>query len=220
MNNMRLTKKNVELLGLIGKFRFLSQTLIAKYFGVSEEAIRLMGYKLNKGGFLRIEKVFHDGQRYFLLDKLAVSYLDVKYFKKINYVTLVHDDLVYQIAINEMINKKEIALEHELKEQHLLKFENAKDIFLPDLLINNEIAVEVELNIKELKKRLVKINKYNQDTTIKKIMWISNKPLVLKKLCEISNNIKHEFYLFEDNILNYKQFDFSTIKTQTKEFTI
>ena len=217
---MRLTKKNVELLGLIGKFRFLSQTLIAKYFGVSEEAIRLMGYKLNTGGFLRIEKVFHDGQRYFLLDKLAVSYLDVKYFKKINYVTLVHDDLVYQIAINEMINKKEIALEHELKEQHLLKFENAKDIFLPDLLINNEIAVEVELNIKELKKRLVKINKYNQDTTIKKIMWISNKPLVLKKLCEISNNIKHEFYLFEDNILNYKQFDFSTIKTQTKEFTI
>ena len=220
MSSIRLTKKNIELLELVGKFRFLSQVLLAKYFGASEESIRLMGYKLSKGGFLRVEKVFYDGQRYFLLDKLAVSYLDVKYFKKINYVTLVHDDLVYQIAINEIMNKKEVALEYELKEQYLLKFEKNKDIFLPDLLINNEIAIEVELNIKELKKRLIKINKYNQDTTIKKVVWISNKPLVLKKLYEISNNIKHEFYIFEDNILNYKKFDVTTVKHQVREFTI
>ena len=197
----RLTEKNIELLKLVGKFRFLSQELLAKYFDTSEEAVRLMGYKLIKLGFVRVEKVFHAGERYFILDKLAVSYLGFKYLKKINHVTLIHDDLVYQLAISAMLKNKSVELEHELKEQYLLKFDKAKDVYLPDLLIDKELAVEVELNIKDTKKLLTKVNKYNQDSAIKKVMWLSNRPLALKRVQELSNDIKHEFYIFSDNIL-------------------
>ena len=85
--------------------------------------------------------------------------MGVKFIKKINYQTLIHDNLVNFLAINEIKNKNDIKLEHELKQESFLKFEKSQSALFPDFSINDNIAVEVEVSIKNINRIRQKIIK-------------------------------------------------------------
>lgn len=211
MSNRELTIRQKEIIGLIGRFRFLNTKLLENYYGLTKRSVYMLSLRLRERGYIRVEKIFNNGDNYLLLENLGSDLAGCKCISKINSATLLHDTYVHYLAVDELKNGNEIKLEYEAKEELNLKFTQINKIILPDLLINNEIAVEVELSLKMGKKLLNKINKYNLDDSIKEIKWFSNNKLILNRLYNLSKNPKHKYYIFKNNILDNIECNFTKL---------
>ncbi|MFN8771094.1 MAG: hypothetical protein ACK5WP_09560 [Neisseriaceae bacterium] len=213
---MKLNNRQLEILYLIGKFRFLSFKNIEHYFDLSSNAVILLANRLKSNGYVRIEKIFHNGDKYLLLDKHGSDFLGYKYFKKINHVTLIHDEYVNTIAIDQLKKGNQIKLEHEFKEENLLKFEQKNKIIFPDIVVN-DTAYEIEISLKNLSRIKNKILKLDSMYNIKTVEWISNSSHILEKISKSCFNNNHKFYKFDNNILGKTKVEF---KQENKEFTL
>lgn len=199
-----LNERQIDILKIIAKFGTIGMETLRNRYDISSIAILEAIKRLEKNKYVIRNKIFHNGETYITLDEKGSYLLGTKLIKKINHITLIHDDFVNKIAINEIKKNNEIKLEYELKQENFVKFEKSQSAIFPDLVINDEIAVEVEISLKDINRIKQKILKL-ETTKYQKIKWISNSKLILNKLMQNTRNEKHEFYLFNNDILVNEQ---------------
>ena len=115
MVKIGLSERQIEMLKLVNRFGFLSEVLIARFFDLTDNAIRKVRYELISGGCIRVEKIFARGDKYWVLEKFVINYLGGQSYRKISPATLVHNSYVHTIAINELKLGNLIKLEKEAK---------------------------------------------------------------------------------------------------------
>ena len=145
-----LTKRDIEILNLIGKFGFMNVKQIAKYFSVCQKRAYKILARLSKNGFLYNKRFFHGEFGVYCLMKKAADLTNHKMIKNVNIATLNHDLSVIDVFVSLsksqeyecIITDREMRLEKNI----------SKNIHVPDLIMRdqegNQIAIEIELSIK------------------------------------------------------------------------
>jgi len=127
--------------------------------------------------------------------------LEVKVLSKASLNTLFHDtllvDLYFYILDNDNISRKLIKTDKQLRKEFGIFNANTQQRVC-DLLINDEIAIELELSEKPKAKLQEIINTYIIDDNIKLVCYFLQSANLLNKICALTqNNQKFRFYLFE-----------------------
>ena len=190
---------------LINKFGYISENMVGDYFELNQKAVSGVGDRLKKAGLIKKERVLVSDRQYWFLDKLGAEIISGKLITRISPSTVIHNSYVFKLAINYLKQSKKVKLEKEARHEQGIKF-NSSEVFLPDLLIDESKAIEVELSIKSPKRITKKVARYNFDVKILEVHWISNKEIVLKKLQKLISGAKHKFYIFDNDVLNLTEY--------------
>jgi len=210
-SSIELVERDLKIFELIRKLGWVRQDKIAYYLGMDyadskvNTIIRGIGFRLQKHGYI-IKKRFIAGlPNYWCFSRLGAELNEGIIEPKFVLQNAKHDDFVASLLIGYLrqgiIN---ITTEFELKQQ--LKFDKDKKVKIPDLVINEHVAIEVEISLKNLDRigtiiRHYKFSKYSQViyyTTEKIAQIMLNNPT-----CDSKFNFK---IIDENNIIDSADF--------------
>lgn len=158
--------------------------------------------KLALSGLIIRKKILSNRDYYIYLTKDCAKILQIKLYAKPILHTLLHDSMLidlYLFLLNFNSNLI-IQSDKELKRNNNKIFENK--FRLPDLLINNQIAIELELSQKSDARLKEIIYNYMIDINYSLVIYIVKTVTIMNKIKSIINNIsdKFYFYLLNDNL--------------------
>jgi hypothetical protein len=182
-------------LTFIAKFGYIEEKYISQYIKLSPKYCQRLLKTLTNQGLLVRQKILATHDFYLYLTPSGAKYLNLKTPAKPVLNTLVHDSMLvklYLYFINNDINI--ITSDKELKRINNKLINNK--FRLPDLLINNDIAIELELTQKNDMKLTEIIHSYILDPQYNKVVYIINKLSVFNKITAIINNISDKFYFY------------------------
>ena len=202
---MKLNDRQLEIIKLINRFGYVNESAMCIYLNLTEKTVAKIGERLVKSGLIKKIKVLSYMSQFWVLSEIGAYVVNGKIISQITPSMILHNNYVHQLALKFLSDNQTVKLEKELRYE-LDKHFKASEIFLPDLILNNSIAFEIEITFKTVERIVKKISMYNFDSKITEVKWLSNNENILRRLQKIANNSKHKFYVFTDNILKYKEF--------------
>lgn len=212
-----ITERDEKILGILKKFGYMREDFLARYLGMDylnlkekwvldKLAIRLKKHDIIKREKIKIGKTF-----YWWLGKVGAEIMEAIPIKNISIITLNHNDLVADLAIEMLLKNPDLDLktEYELKQEVYGK--KAKEKKIPDLVINEVEAIEVEISKKNNKRwvncvRQYLVENYNSITYYTNSVSIANS---ITKICH--GNEKFKFKIFKNSEIN-KHEDFEYVE--------
>ena len=196
-----LQPRDLDILQFIGKFGYCQERHIAKLCDVRDVQASRIIKRLSDGGYINKVKVLANVSAYLLLTRQSGQLLDVKPITKPSLNTLAHDtllvDLYFYLQNKFSLEHAEIKADKQIRKDLGIHEINDK-LRIPDLLINDNISIELEISEKPKAKLQEIINSYVIDNSIQLICYfLKSKPL-LKKIHALTNDSdKFKFFLFE-----------------------
>lgn len=233
-----ITERDEKILLLLKKFGCVREDLLANYLGMdyslasSKTIFHLLAGRLKKHNIVNRAKIIVGKTFYWSLAKAGADLIDTEILKKISLITLNHNDLVTQLAIDLLTKNPDINLRTEFEIKQELYGREAKEKKIPDLVLNNKIAIEVELSKKNNKKLNSIVSNYLR-SDYEEIIYYCDSKSVANRLHKISNkNTKFKYKtfinipiiaaeLYEPELSNYSDFlrdnDSGQFKSSTEE---
>lgn len=202
-----LTERDLQILRFIAKFGYCLERQIASLCDLSlVQTVRIIN-RLTESGYINKLKVLSSQGSYLLLTKESGKLLDVKVANNPNLNTLNHDtllvDLYFYIIHLFIKDVAGIKTDKEIR-RDLGIFKENEQLRVPDLLINEHIAIELELSEKPKFRLQEIINTYIVDDNIRLVCYFLKDKNLLKKIYDLTlNNYKFRFYLFEFDLSKY-----------------
>ncbi|HMT02820.1 MAG TPA: hypothetical protein PKD00_05845 [Burkholderiales bacterium] len=199
---MVLQDRDLQILQFISKFAYCQERHIMKLCGLSKVNCNKILTRLIKRDYLNKQKVLASSDAYLFLGKNGCELLDVTFSKKIVLNTLQHDTLLvdlYFILKNQyncaIYTDKELRVFHKVGQIHRV----------PDLLINQEIAVELEITEKSKDRLQEIVNSYIINDEINQVNYYLYNKNLAQKICNLSGyHKKFSFFIIkniEDNFV-------------------
>ncbi len=202
-----MTDRDEKILYLLKKFGYIREDYLAKYLGLDynldtvRNVLHKLAGRLKKHDIVNREKIIIGKTFYWWLARGGADFVDTSVLKKISLVTLNHNDLVAELAINYLVNNHNINLKTEFEIKQELYGVDAKERKIPDLILDDRIAIEVELSKKNNKKLVNIVSNYLRADYTEIIYYIDSKSIA-NSLYKISNkNDKFKYKLFDKSIL-------------------
>jgi len=200
--NTALSERDLKVFELIKKFGWIREDFIVKYLGLDwsitnvKNNIYALGVRLSKNGFITKVKIIEGYPAYWSLAKKGAEFMNATEQRPMSLVTLRHNDLVAEVAVEMLVKSPDINLvtEHELKQELFgNEYKNKK---LPDLIINENTALEIELSRKNDNKLSLIVAKY-LSSNYEKIIYYTNN-------IGIANRVK--YFAKDSNKFTFKLF--------------
>jgi len=196
-----LQPRDLEILHFIGKFGYCQERHVAQLCNLSDKQTARIIKRLNDGGYINKVKVLADVSAYLLLTKQSGQLIDVKPVANPSLNTLAHDtllvDLYFYLQDKFSLNHAEIKADKQIRKDLGIHATNDK-LRIPDLLINDNISIELEMSEKPKAKLQEIINSYVVDNNIHLICYFLKSKTLLKKIHSLTNGShKFKFFLFE-----------------------
>lgn len=212
-SNIVLQDRDIKIFELINKFGWLREDYLAKYLGLDWEnskvknTMAVLAYRLSKYGYIVKQKIIAGFPAYWALGKNGADFISGVAEKKIVLMTLRHNDIVADLAIDLLVRGKvsELLTEAELKRN--IFGDAAKKKKLPDLVIDGKIAIEVEIS-KKPDVRLSTILANYASSHYEQIIYYTNSKGIADRINKLSNsNVRFNYRLFKGiDILNYEDY--------------
>lgn len=210
-NNIELVERDLKIFELIKKVGWVRQDNIAYYLGLNYQdskvntIIRGIGFRLQKHGYI-IKKRFIAGlPNYWCFSRLGAELNEGICEPKFVLQNAKHDDLVAKLMIEYLRDGvQDITTEFELK--HQVIFNKDKKVKIPDLIINETTAVEVEISLKNPARigaiiRQYKFGNYEQ------VIYYTTEKIATAMLNNTTCDSKFKFKIIDENcIINSPEF--------------
>jgi hypothetical protein len=209
--SMELTDRDIKIFELIKKLGWVRQDNIAYFLGLDYEdlkvnhLIRNIGYRLQKHGYI-IKKRFIAGlPNYWCFSKFGADLNDAINEPKFVLQNAKHDDMVARLLIEYLKqNPQNIVTEFELKYQVISNQD--KKIKIPDLVLNDTTAIEVEISLKNTS-RIATIMRQYKFSDYKEVIYYTTDKIASVMTNNNSLDSKFKFKIInEDDIINSKEF--------------
>ena len=196
------SKTELLILNFIAKFGYVEEIHIISFTNLNKIYCQKLLRKLVAMQLIIREKILHNRDYYIYLSKYGAKILQIKLPSKPVLHTLLHDSMLVQLYLylSKFNPNLIITVDKELK-RHNNKILDSK-FRLPDLLINNKIAIELELSQKNDVRLQEIVHNYIKDINYSLIIYIVKNLTIMNKIKTIINNIsdKFYFYLLDDNL--------------------
>ena len=196
-----LNPRDLEILNFIARFGYVQERHLAILWDLSLVQIKRVVSKLAEYGYVVSTKVLSGSGNYVFLTATSGKMLDVKTPSRVNLNTLFHDtllvDLYFFLINNDALTPEIIKTDKQLRKEFGIFDVNSKQR-VPDLLIDDKIAIELELSEKPKTRLQEIINTYIIDNDIKLVCYFLQSVSLLNKISAMTlGNQKYRFYLFE-----------------------
>lgn len=197
-----ITERDEKILLLLKKFGCVREDLLANYLDLDytldsvKIVLSVLAFRLKKHDIINRAKVVIGKTFYWSLAKSGADLVDAEVLKKISIITLNHNDLVTELAINLLIKNPDANLKTEFEIRQELYGREAKEKKIPDLVIDNKIAIEVELSKKNNRKLNSIVSNYLR-SDYEEIIYYCDSKSIANTLYKISNkNMKFKYKVF------------------------
>lgn len=226
-----LNSRDMLIFELLGRFGGgMREDSLAIALDISLHSVEILGARLMRGGYVIREKIMQGVPAYWRLDKAGAALAGVRKLAEIRLATLRHDDIAHRLGAWLVKDGRQIVTEAELK--HNLGAESKKHK-LPDMvLVDENIAIEVEISQKPDSALLKIIEKYKAEK-YNQVLYVSQSKAILNKIFELTKgDSRYAYKLFSDDVLqsvdyqptepkkleNPAQFKAQTIKKGLSDF--
>jgi len=220
ITSVMLQERDLKILEFLAKFGVANEKHLMNLVGIKEEAMsnytRIIR-RLIVSGYVEKQRLIAGQYAYILLGPRGEALLSTKRMKNLILNTLRHDMLVLDVYFDIMSKNPDYTVmsERELRIATGLKVGDKKKV--PDLLINEKIAVEVELTEKSNARLVEIISNYVNDTNLESVhYYVKSKALGYKILELAGNHPKFKIFLLN---LNSKVLEYSLIIDENRVTT-
>lgn len=221
-----LTERDIKIFELIKKIGWVREDFIAKYLQLDWNNIKTkhnlyaLGIRLIKHNFITKIKVIEGYPAYWGLAKKGAEFMNSIEQSVIKLATLKHNDMVAELAIDIMTNNPETELDTEYQLKQEIYGRSSKNVKFPDIIINEKIAIEVEVSRKNDSKLSAIVSRY-LSSQYEEIIYYTNSAGIAKKIKLLSqNNPKFQFKIFNGlEILSSKAY-YPIVEINDKFFKI
>lgn len=206
-----LTNRDIKILELISKFGVVSEKHLMWLCGWQNKVqggknVYKVRQRLAEGEWVASYKLSYKQPRVVILAKNGAAFMNTKKVRKIPIQILEHDMFVIDLYLELKAKnpKMEIETEREKRRYEGICFGDKRRV--PDLTLNDEIAIEVELTQKSTQRLRRVILSYLSNVEINQVVYFVQSPTIGKKIYEYSrNNDKFQVYLFSDDIRQHRE---------------
>ena len=162
--------------------------------------LRTLAQRLKKGGYIDCFRVVANYPSFWFLTKQGAEYMNTIFHGAPAYGTFRHNYLATELAVDYAMQLIVIKTEWQLK--HEIPTEDLRKVKLPDfVLVDENIAIEVEITKKTIAAMNVVMAKYQQ-STYKQIIYYSNNASILNFVAKYAHGDKRfKFKLFVDDAI-------------------
>lgn len=217
-----LKTRDLDILNFIAKFGYCNETHIAKFCDLSTVQTKRIIKNLAADEYIIVNKVLANYGNYIFLSTKSGKILDTKILTKPFLNTLQHDtlliDLYFWLQNCYQIDDKSIKTDRQIRKE-LGIFELNSKQRVADLLINDSIAIELEISEKPKARLQEIINSYITNESIKLVCYFLKSVALLEKILALTlDNPKFKFILFELDENN--QFANLEVYTKTQRVSV
>lgn len=200
--NLSISDSEFILLNFLAKFNYCQMQHLTKLFSIINLEIKGTTTSLIKKNLIIKYPLFKDQEPFLLLSKNGANLFQLPQLVKLFFNNLEHDMCVIELFLTFLKQNPNIIIQtgQELKREIIPhKFKKLK-ANIPDLLLNNTIAIEVELTPKS-NHRLIEIcNSYIANAEIIEVHYYSNSTTILKRVFNHSlNSKKFKWFITNNN---------------------
>lgn len=190
---------------LLKKFGYIREDILANMLNIKYETsqekqvLNQLACRLRKHNIVHREKVKIGRNFYWWLAREGANMVNAKTIRNVPIITIDHDDLVCKIASKYLAENADINLIPEFENKQKLFGFDAKNKKIPDLVIDENIAIEVEISKKNYKRWNAVLSNY-LSSDFKEIYYFTDSKTIANSIAKIaSNNDRIKFKLFSDN---------------------
>jgi hypothetical protein len=218
-----ITERDEKILGILKKFGYLREDFLARYLAMDyndnnvKNLLNVLAFRLKKHDIIKREKIKIGKTFYWWLGKIGAEIVEAIPIQNISIITLNHNDLVADLAIEMLVKNPDLDLktEYELKQEVYGK--KAKEKKIPDLIINETDAIEVEISKKNNKRWINCVSQYLA-AGYSSITYYTNSISIANSITRICyRNEKFKFKIFKNSEIN-KHEDFEYVEQEQGDF--
>ncbi len=186
-----LRSPELLILEFIAKFGVVAKSHLSSLFQLNSlEIIQIntLVRSLVRRKLIIQHQILLEGDIYLTLASAGAQLFNQKSIDKLSLLKLNHDMLLIEIYFiyRQQYTDTEIITEYELKRINGIKVGEKKKV--PDLLINDLIAIELELTEKSHARLVEIINYYILDTSLKQVIYYVKSKSLAKKILNLSGS--------------------------------
>lgn len=208
-NRHLLGKRDLLVLEFLARVGYCQEKHLIKFLNLGGKNDKATIYnqilELSKRGFVT-KLPFIRGEDYFiLLAKRGADFLEVKPSKRLVLNSLNHDMLVLDLFIELLLKQPDLILKHdkEIKKELAINNISITKTNVPDILINNHIAIEVELTAKNENRLREIVNSYILNSEIHEVHYYVKSMSIINRILNLTqHSTKFKGFLFDDDINN------------------
>ena len=199
-----LSKGEISVLQFISKFGYCHDhhLLLLPNLHLKRPSLNRLIANLIKKGVVTKKLFLRNGGYFILLTKLGSDLFQIPKVKGISLNTLHHDMLVIDLFLHQISEVSDLLIKTDKEQKRELGINFIGNrLNTPDLLINDNIAVEVELTAKPLHRLREVVNSYIVNSQIKEVHYYVKSMAILNRVFALTS-ISHKFrgFLFTTNI--------------------
>ncbi len=215
--HLALLDRDVQILEFIAKFGYCLDRHIEFLCDLTPKYCLKVLKRLIDADLIERKRVLAYKDAYLFLSKEGSRFLSVNSPQKPVLNTLNHDTLLVDLYFKLSTDQQTIQTDKEIR--RFLGLHNINDsLRIPDLLINENIAIELELSEKPAQRLELIINSYIMNNEICKVQYYLANERLLKKIHSLTKgHTKFKFYILkldEDKILEIIPFTPSVTANQ------
>jgi len=185
--NTVVTERDIKIFEIIKRFGYLREDLLALWLGMDwtdakvRNNLNALASRLKQDGFIVKRKIIEGYPGYWSLGKRGATFIGGSEFRNINLATIMHTDAVSRLAIAFLLGGwcECIKTEFEIKIERSMH--GKKNLKLPDLIVDDKMAIEVELS-KKGDTRLSGIVANYLDSYYEKIVYYTDAPIIANRV--------------------------------------
>ncbi|MFN7094562.1 MAG: hypothetical protein ACK4M7_04280 [Burkholderiales bacterium] len=194
-----LRHRDIQILQFVAKFGYCQVPQIASFCRLTEaNTIRIIK-RLEEANYLVKKKIIANEAMYVFLTKKSATLLAIKLSSQVTLHTLYHDTLLIDLYFMLQLQYPDACIKSDKELRREL--EVADKLRIPDLLINDHLAIELELSEKPTARLVAIINSYIVNNQITQVHYYLTAKGLAQKIYTLTNlNSKFKFFLFEQNL--------------------
>jgi hypothetical protein len=223
-SKIEITQRDEMIFNLIKKLGWVRQDYVATFLNMDyskadvNHLVRNIGYRLQRHDYIIKKKILTAHPNYWCFSKFGAQMCGGVAEPKFVLQNIRHDNLVAKLLIN-LLQKGEMNVKSEFELKHEVIWEKGKKIKLPDLLIDDRVAIEVELTQKSSVRMSAIIREYKFGK-YEEVIYYTTKKIATLMSDMVGDSSKFKFKIIdENNILNSINFIFNKEEKKTSIMT-
>lgn len=200
-SKVSLSEFDIQIISFISKFGYCQERHIQQLCSLSNSETNKIIKHLIKQDYLIKNNIITTHPPYLLLTKKSANFLDIKISSKIVLNTLLHDTLLVDLYFYLQLKYPDTTIysDKQLKREFGAKqFKN--NLRIPDLLIGDHLAIELEITEKSKDRLQNIVNSYITNENILHInYYLKSKSLASKIYALTNQSPKFRFFILKQD---------------------
>lgn len=201
MLTLSLQDDEFKILEFVSRFDYCQISHIYKLLTLNPLINKTLDRLISKQYLIKLN-ILANQSPYLMLSQKAAKSFKSKYVKDPSLKDIKHKSLLIDLFL--YLNKfyDDIRIDTEIKKD--INFNKSFDFRIPDLLINDEIAIELELTLKSKNKLIEIINTYMVDNSISEVHYYVTDKNIANKIKTLAIDYEKFKFFKINNIDNFE----------------